>query len=79
MIDRKKRIEKIFGRTFSLATRVQLLWKGTAFLTRLFKAGIEIYTYCGEMLHAKTYLFDQSWCIIGSTNLDSSMDHRRLP
>jgi len=22
------------------------------------------------MLHAKTYLFDQSWCIIGSTNLD---------
>ena len=22
------------------------------------------------MLHAKTYLFDQGWCIIGSTNLD---------
>jgi cardiolipin synthase len=22
------------------------------------------------MLHAKTYLFDQSWCILGSTNLD---------
>ena len=22
------------------------------------------------MLHAKTYLFDQSWSIIGSTNLD---------
>ena len=22
------------------------------------------------MLHAKTYLFDESWSIIGSTNLD---------
>ena len=28
MIDRKKSIERIFGRKFSLATRVQLLWKG---------------------------------------------------
>jgi cardiolipin synthase len=34
------------------------------------KAGIEIYTYLGEMLHAKTYLFDQCWNIIGSINLD---------
>ncbi len=34
------------------------------------KAGIEIYTYRGEMLHAKTHVFDQSWSIIGSTNLD---------
>jgi len=24
----------------------------------------------GEMLHAKTYLFDECWNIIGSTNLD---------
>jgi cardiolipin synthase len=24
----------------------------------------------GEMLHAKTYLFDQCWSLIGSTNLD---------
>ena len=37
---------------------------------RLLKAGIEIYTYLGEVLHAKTYLFDQCWSIIGSTNLD---------
>ena len=45
-------------------------YAGRAFFTRLLKAGIEIYTYRGEMLHAKTYLFDQSWSIIGSTNLD---------
>ena len=45
-------------------------YAGRAFFARLLKAGIEIYTYRGEMLHAKTHLFDQSWSIIGSTNLD---------
>jgi len=45
-------------------------YAGRAFFTRLLKSGIEIYTYRGEMLHAKTYVFDQSWSIVGSTNLD---------
>jgi cardiolipin synthase len=45
-------------------------YAGRAFFTRLLKSGIDIYTYRGEMLHAKTYLFDQYWSIIGSTNLD---------
>ena len=45
-------------------------YAGRAFFSRLLKSGIEIYTYLGEMLHAKTYLFDQCWGIIGSTNLD---------
>jgi len=45
-------------------------YAGRAFFSRLLKAGVEIYTYLGEMLHAKTYLFDEYWNIIGSTNLD---------
>lgn len=45
-------------------------YAGRAFFSRLLKAGIEIYTYSGEMLHAKTYLFDRYWSIVGSTNLD---------
>lgn len=45
-------------------------YAGRAFFSRLLKAGVEIYTYLGEMLHAKTYLFDGCWNIIGSTNLD---------
>jgi cardiolipin synthase len=45
-------------------------YAGRAFFSRLLKAGIEIHTYLGEMLHAKTYLFDQCWSVIGSTNLD---------
>jgi cardiolipin synthase len=43
---------------------------GRAFFARLLRAGVEIYTYMGEMLHAKTYVFDRYWCLIGSTNLD---------
>ena len=45
-------------------------YAGRAFFARLLKAGVKIYTYLGEMLHAKTFLFDQSWSIAGSTNLD---------
>jgi len=45
-------------------------YAGRAFFSRLLKTGIEIHTYLGEMLHAKTYLFDGCWSIIGSTNLD---------
>jgi cardiolipin synthase A/B len=45
-------------------------YAGRAFFARLLDAGVEIYTYTGEMLHAKTYLSDCSWSIIGSTNLD---------
>jgi cardiolipin synthase len=45
-------------------------YAGRAFFTKLLKSGVDIYTYRGEMLHAKTYLFDQCWSIVGSTNLD---------
>jgi len=31
---------------------------------------VEIYTYLGDILHAKTFVFDECWSIIGSTNLD---------
>lgn len=40
------------------------------FYTRLLKAGVEIYAYQGTMLHAKTYVFDSEWSIVGSANLD---------
>jgi len=45
-------------------------YAGRAFFPRLLKAGVEIYTYMGEILHAKTSVFDNCWSIIGSTNLD---------
>jgi cardiolipin synthase len=45
-------------------------YTGRAFFARLLKAGVEIYSYHGEMLHAKTAVFDGVWSIIGSANLD---------
>ena len=45
-------------------------YAGRAFFTKLLKAGIQIYNYQGEILHAKTSVFDEIWSIIGSANLD---------
>lgn len=45
-------------------------YAGRAFFTKLLNAGVEIYTYLGDILHAKTFIFDECWSIIGSTNLD---------
>jgi cardiolipin synthase len=45
-------------------------YAGRAFFTKLLKAGVEIYNYDGEILHAKTAVFDEIWSIIGSANLD---------
>jgi cardiolipin synthase len=45
-------------------------YAGRAFYTKLLKAGVEIYNYQGEILHAKTAVFDEIWSVIGSANLD---------
>jgi cardiolipin synthase len=45
-------------------------YAGRAFFAKLLKAGVEIYNYQGEILHAKTFVFDEMWSIIGSANLD---------
>ncbi|MEW6117303.1 MAG: phospholipase D-like domain-containing protein [Nitrospirota bacterium] len=45
-------------------------YAGKAFFSRLLRAGVEIYLYSGEILHAKSSLFDDCWGIVGSTNLD---------
>jgi cardiolipin synthase A/B len=45
-------------------------YAGRAFFTKLLRAGVKIFTYQGEILHAKTSVFDEEWSIIGSANLD---------
>lgn len=45
-------------------------YAGRAFFTKLLRAGLRIYNYQGEILHAKTFVFDELWSIIGSANLD---------
>ncbi len=46
------------------------LYSARAYFSRLLKAGVAIYTYNGEILHAKTSVFDGLWSVIGSANLD---------
>ena len=69
------------GRAVDRGVKVRLLLPGSsdvpaahytarASFTRLLRHGIEIYTYSGTILHAKSYLFDGLWSIIGSANLD---------
>jgi len=41
-----------------------------AFYERLLQRGVKIYHYMGDVLHAKSYVFDCCWSIVGSANLD---------
>jgi cardiolipin synthase len=45
-------------------------YAGRAFFSRLLKSGIRIFAYQGEVLHAKSFVFDGCWSIVGSANLD---------
>jgi cardiolipin synthase len=47
-----------------------VMYAGRSTYSRLLKSGVEIFTYHGSVLHAKTAVFDDCWSIIGSTNLD---------
>lgn len=45
-------------------------YAGRASFSRLLKAGVRIFAYQGEVLHAKSFVFDGCWSIVGSANLD---------
>jgi len=45
-------------------------YAGRAFFSRLLKKGIRIFAYQGEVLHAKSFVFDGYWSVVGSANLD---------
>jgi cardiolipin synthase len=46
-------------------------YAGRFFFTGLLKSGVEIYEYQDSVLHAKSYVFDEIFSIVGSANLDS--------
>jgi len=45
-------------------------YAGRAFYSGLLRAGVEIYLYQPTILHAKVYVFDRTFAIVGSANLD---------
>lgn len=76
-----RRMVEVLGNAVSRGVDVRLLlpgksdissahYAGRAFFSRLLRAGVRIFNYNGEILHAKTAVFDRIWLIIGSANLD---------
>jgi cardiolipin synthase len=43
---------------------------GNAMYRELLEAGVRIYEYQGAMIHAKTFVVDGRWSVIGSANMD---------
>jgi cardiolipin synthase len=76
-----KMMLRIFGDAVKRGVSVRLLipsksdimaaqYAGRFFFTRLLKSGVEIYEYQDAVLHAKSYVFDEIFSIVGSANLD---------
>jgi len=47
-----------------------VMYASRAMFSRLLKWGVEIYLYRDSILHAKSYVFDNIFSIVGSANLD---------
>ncbi len=45
-------------------------WASKSFFETLLKAGVHIYEFNGGLLHTKSVVIDDSYCIIGTVNLD---------
>ncbi|MBD1577078.1 cardiolipin synthase [Vibrio sp. S11_S32] len=45
-------------------------WASKSFFTELLNAGVKIYQFDGGLLHTKSVVIDQQYCLIGSVNLD---------
>ena len=43
---------------------------GKGFFEELLACGVEIYQYQGGLLHSKSILVDNKWCLVGTVNLD---------
>lgn len=46
------------------------LWAGRSYYAELLNAGVEIYEFDAGMLHSKMVIIDDSWCMLGSANMD---------
>ena len=45
-------------------------WAARTYFAELLAAGVKVYLYQGEMIHAKTAVIDERWASVGSLNLD---------
>lgn len=45
-------------------------WASRSFYTELMKAGVYIYEFYGGLLHTKSVVIDEQFCLVGSVNMD---------
>ncbi|ANW25405.1 cardiolipin synthase [Vibrio coralliilyticus] len=45
-------------------------WASRAFYAELMEAGVEIYEFYGGLLHTKSVVIDQQFCLVGTVNMD---------
>ena len=83
-----RRVLELLGEASARGVHVALLLAGSrtdhpslrrasrAVLPALLERGVRVHEYDHEMMHAKLACFDQSWAIVGSSNLDrQSFEH----
>ncbi|MEZ9059359.1 cardiolipin synthase [Vibrio pelagius] len=49
---------------------VMVKWASRAFYTELLEAGVKIYEFYGGLLHTKSVVIDEEFCLIGTVNID---------
>lgn len=45
-------------------------WASRAFYTELLESGVEIHEFYGGLLHTKSVVIDEEFCLVGTVNLD---------
>jgi cardiolipin synthase len=83
-----RRVLELLGEASARGVQVALLLAGDhtdhpslrrasrAVLPGLLERGVQVYEHDTEMMHAKVACFDQSWAVVGSSNLDrQSFEH----
>ena len=45
-------------------------WASRAFYSELLKSGVKIFEFYGGLLHTKSVVIDQEFCLVGTVNMD---------
>ncbi len=49
---------------------IMVQWASRSFYTELMEAGVEIYEFYGGLLHTKSVVIDEQFCLVGTVNMD---------
>ncbi|MDN3613097.1 MAG: cardiolipin synthase [Vibrio gallaecicus] len=49
---------------------IMVKWASKAFYTELLEAGVKIYEFHGGLLHTKSVVIDEEFCLVGTVNID---------